>query len=200
MPAQREPAPRSRALRALDPGALLVLVVGETFHNQLVAPASVSTPVTPTAATRAATVRYDPSLSVALLRPFAGHVGFPLEVPEIVEASSQPDTLPGDVPARFYAIDRAHRAVRLVYVTGGEQYWGVEETNMPDPPLLDDRSFARTIKGHHYSLYYNGSQLHMVVLRAGQSSYWVVNSLLNSLSNKTMLAIAVGLRPFAAAK
>jgi hypothetical protein len=35
----------------------------------------------------------------------------------------------------------------------------------------------------------------MVVLRSGGASYWVVNTLLDSLSNETMLAIARGLRP-----
>jgi hypothetical protein len=33
------------------------------------------------------------------------------------------------------------------------------------------------------------------VLRAGGASYWVVNTLLDSMSNETMLAIAKGLRP-----
>ena len=35
----------------------------------------------------------------------------------------------------------------------------------------------------------------MVVLRDNGASYWVVNTLLDSLSNETMLAIARGLRP-----
>ena len=35
----------------------------------------------------------------------------------------------------------------------------------------------------------------MVVLRDNGATYWVVNTLLNSLSNETMLAIARGLRP-----
>jgi hypothetical protein len=35
----------------------------------------------------------------------------------------------------------------------------------------------------------------MVVLRQGGATYWVVNSLLDSLSNETMLAIAKGLKP-----
>jgi hypothetical protein len=35
----------------------------------------------------------------------------------------------------------------------------------------------------------------MVVLRDRGATYWVVNTLLNSLSNETMLAIARGLRP-----
>jgi hypothetical protein len=40
----------------------------------------------------------------------------------------------------------------------------------------------------------------MVVLRVGDASYWVVNTLLDSLSNETMLAIAKGLKPMAAPK
>ncbi len=35
----------------------------------------------------------------------------------------------------------------------------------------------------------------MVVLRVGEMSYWVVNTLLDSLSNETMIAIAKGLHP-----
>ena len=40
----------------------------------------------------------------------------------------------------------------------------------------------------------------MVVLHAHGASYWVVNTLLDSLSNETMIAIAKGLKPLAAAK
>ena len=42
--------------------------------------------------------------------------------------------------------------------------------------------------------------LHMVVLRANGASYWVVNTLLDSLSNETMLAIAKGLKPLTPAR
>jgi hypothetical protein len=35
----------------------------------------------------------------------------------------------------------------------------------------------------------------MVVLRKDGASYWVVNSILDALSNETMLAIAKGLAP-----
>ena len=48
---------------------------------------------------------------------------------------------------------------------------------------------------HVYPRDYTGPKLHMVVLRQGGASYWVVNTLLDSLSNETMLAIAKGLRP-----
>ena len=35
----------------------------------------------------------------------------------------------------------------------------------------------------------------MIVLRHGGASYWVVNTLLDELSNETMIAIAKGLQP-----
>jgi hypothetical protein len=38
----------------------------------------------------------------------------------------------------------------------------------------------------------------MIVLRQGGASYWVVNSLLDNLSNETMIAIAKGLKPLTA--
>ena len=56
------------------------------------------------------------------------------------------------------------------------------------------------MKGRSYDLYYSGSHLHMVVLHKGKASYWVVNTLLDSLSNETMLAIAKGLKPLTSGK
>ena len=56
----------------------------------------------------------------------------------------------------------------------------------------------RRIKGRRYELYYNGPKLHMVVLRTPKASYWVVNTLLDRLSNETMIAIAKGLKPLGA--
>ena len=115
----------------------------------------------------------------------------------MLEKTSSPDNQYGDIAARLYWIDKAQnaKAVRLVFVDGRNEYWGVEETDMPNPPILADRSFHRAIGGRVFSLYYTGSNLHMVVLRVDDKSYWVVNTLLDSLSNETMLAIATGLKP-----
>jgi hypothetical protein len=66
-----------------------------------------------------------------------------------------------------------------------------------DAPGLSDRHCVRRIAGRRCELYYNGPHLHMVVLRTDGASYWVVNSLLDRLSNETMIAIAKGLRPLA---
>ena len=66
--------------------------------------------------------------------------------------------------------------------------------------MLADKSFRHRLGGRDYDLYYSGSHLHMVVLRADGATYWVVNTLLDSLSNETMLAIAKGLKPLGPAK
>ena len=70
-------------------------------------------------------------------------------------------------------------------------------TDWKDAPVLAGRNFVRKIGGRRYELYYNGPHLHMVVLNTDGATYWVVNTLLDRLSNETMIAIAKGLRPFA---
>jgi hypothetical protein len=142
-----------------------------------------------------AVVRFDRGPGDGLLKPIASKVPFKLEVPTILEQSSYPDTLPGDKAVRRYYIEGHHQAIRMVFRTGGGEFWGIEETDWADAPVLADRSFQHDLGGREFSLYYTGAHLHMVVLRSGNTSYWVVNTLLDSLSNETMLAIAKGLKP-----
>ena len=115
-------------------------------------------------------------------------------VPTVLERSSWIDR---EKPIRLYRIDPdgKHKTVRLTYRTGGGEYWGVQMTDWEDAPVLSERNFIRSIRGRRYELHYTGPKLHMVVLRQGGASYWVVNTLLDSLSNETMLAIAKGLKP-----
>ena len=87
--------------------------------------------------------------------------------------------------------------LRLTYRLGSNEYWGIQMTRWVDAPALADKSLTQRIRGRTFDLYYTGSHLHMVVLRDNGASYWVVNTLLDSLSNETMLAIARGLRPMA---
>jgi LCP family protein required for cell wall assembly len=187
--------PHEAQLRALDPGSMLLVTVGQTFHNTL-PPVT----VTPVPKRQPANVRFDRGTGEELLRPLASKVPFPLMVPTVLERSSVPDTLPSDTPVRLYWIEGRHKAVRLVFRTGGNEFWGIQETDWPDAPVLADRSFQHDLGGREFSLYYSGAHLHMVVLRYGDRSYWVVNTLLDSLSNETMLAIAKGLKPLTTSK
>ena len=63
--------------------------------------------------------------------------------------------------------------------------------------MLADKNIRHRIHGRTFDLYYSGPNLNMVVLRENGATYWVVNTLLDSLSNETMLAIAKSLRPLA---
>jgi len=181
----------TRPIRQLGNGAMLIAVVGQTFHGSL-APA----PVDRTPRRVPANVTPGASAALDLLREKQSKVPFRLMVPTVIESSSWVDR---EKPIRLYRIDGpkgTHKAVRLVYrFGGGNRYWGVEQTDWRDVPVFDDKSLARRIKGRVYTLFYNGPHLHMVVVRHGAASYWVVNSLLDELSNETMLAIAKGLRP-----
>jgi hypothetical protein len=120
----------------------------------------------------------------------------------VLEGSSSLDNQYGDMPMRYYWIDHrgGHKAVVLVFRTGGNAYWDVEETNWNDAPILGDKSFHHNLGGREFDEYWNGSHLHMIVLRAHGATYWVENSLLDELSNETMLAIAEHLKPLTAVK
>jgi hypothetical protein len=174
------------AIAPLANDATLVVVVGQTFHDTLA-----SAPVDDTPKASPALVGASGPDTRALLVAAARKVPFRLEIPTKLAQGSVPAP---EMPIRTYAIARGHKAVRLVFRTGLE-YWGIEETNYFDAPILGDRSFRHILRGRTYDLYYNGPHLHMMVLREHGATYWVVNTLLDSLSNETMLAIARGLRP-----
>ena len=181
-------------IRQLSNGAMLVTVVGQTFHNRLAA-----APVDQTPKRQLAAVTSGTSASADLLRAIKQRIDFPLMVPTTIERSSWIDR---EMPLREYRIDpdKKHKAVRLTYKMGSNDYWGVQMTDWEDAPALAGRNFVRKIGGRRYELYYNGPRLHMVVLKTDGASYWVVNSLLDRLSNETMIAIAKGLRPLASVK
>ncbi|HZU20593.1 MAG TPA: LCP family protein [Gaiellaceae bacterium] len=203
-PADVEKLPRRHALIALDPGSMLLVVLGTTFHGSI-APL----PVHLVPKHEPPFVRYDAYSATQLLRPLARKAGFPLMTPMVLERNSSPDTQPGDVPVRLYWIDcqtdhcsakHDHKAIRLVFRTGANEYWGVEETSWTGAPALADRSFRHSIGGREADFYYSGSHLHMIVVHARGATYWVINTLLDSLSNETMIAIAKGLKPLTSVK
>jgi LCP family protein required for cell wall assembly len=196
-PADLAKLPRNQNLLALDPGSMLLVVLGTAYHGT-VAPA----PVVQVPTHQPAVVRYDAAPATGLLEPLRKKIPFTLMVPTVLERNSYPDTLPGDRPVRQYWIDKrgGHRAVRLVFRTGGGTFWGVQETDWDGAPALADKSFRHDLGGREFDLYYSGSHLHMVVLHAHGASYWVINTLLDDLSNETMLAIAKGLKPLTSGK
>jgi polyisoprenyl-teichoic acid--peptidoglycan teichoic acid transferase len=188
--------PVNAVIKGLSSGAMLTVIVGQTFHGTLA-----EAPVDKTPQRQAPNVAPGAEASLALLRERARKVPFKVMVPTVIERSSWIDR---ERPIRMYRIDPdgKHKTIRLTYKTGSgvNEYWGIQETDWDEAPVLSERNFIRSIGGRSYELHYTGPKLHMVVLRQGGATYWVVNTLLDSLSNETMLAIAKGLKPLSKMK
>jgi polyisoprenyl-teichoic acid--peptidoglycan teichoic acid transferase len=123
-----------------------------------------------------------------LARP---HVGFPVYHPrKLVRGSSFAEDAP-----RTYTIEapdkQRYRAYKMVVSTGyiGE-YYGVMGTSWHDPPILDSPSETRTVNGRDFLLFYNGDRLRLVGWKTKRGSYWVSNTLLQTLSSREMLGVA----------
>jgi LCP family protein required for cell wall assembly len=90
---------------------------------------------------------------------------------------------------------KRHRAYRIVAYDGRiGQYYGIQGTDWRSPPILDDPASRVRSGGRTYELFYDGSRLKLVAWRTRRGSYWVSNTLLRTLNNKQMLAIARSVR------
>src|SRR5919204_453720 len=177
------------SLRSHQFRAMLIVVVGASFDGTFATRSAIDQ----TPKKEPPAVASNPGASLPLVRSVRRKVPFRLEYPLLLEKTSAPSSLE---PVRVYRISGDHKAVRLVYTTNTVgDYWGIEETDWPDAPALQQPNFKHRIKGREFSFYYSGPNLHMIVRREHGAAYWVVNSLLDKLSNETMLAIAKSLRP-----
>ena len=117
-------------------------------------------------------------------------------VPTVLDSSSAPDST-----KPIYALpDRGrHHAVRLVFRTASGAYWGDRGDDWDDAPVLvATRASATCSAAGRTTSTTTAPKLHMIVLHEKGSTYWVVNSLLDNISNETMIAIAKGLKPLKA--
>jgi polyisoprenyl-teichoic acid--peptidoglycan teichoic acid transferase len=89
---------------------------------------------------------------------------------------------------------KRHAAYRMVAEYGPEyetQYFGVQGIKgWSDPPILDNPSETRTIHGREYDIYVDGDRVSMIAWHRGDNTYWISNSLLQSLTNDQMLGMA----------
>lgn len=98
-------------------------------------------------------------------------------------------------PPRVYKIltpggerKKSYRMVLKSPLVG--EYFGIQGTRWMDPPILDSPSEERTIKGRKFELHYEGDRLRLVAWKTPKAVYWVSNTLLQTLSEQQMIAIA----------
>ena len=83
---------------------------------------------------------------------------------------------------------KSYRMVLKLPLNG--EYYGLQGTRWMDPPILDGASEERTIGKRKFELHYEGDRLRLVAWRTPKAVYWVSNTLLQTLSERQMLAIA----------
>ena len=122
-------------------------------------------------------------------------VFYPGKVPDDTsfEATGEARAFPIDGPD-----DEVYEGYKIVLGTPGSsgltEYWGISGTNWSDPPILENPSETREIDGREYLLFFDGDRLRLVGWKQGQRSYWVNNTLLQTLDEDEMLATAQSMR------
>jgi hypothetical protein len=169
---------------------LIVAVVGTAFDGNIVDPQANAVP---TPVRVAPSVSMDPGMSLTSLQAVRSKVSFPLMLPHVIASGSHLASLE---PVRVFKPVSGKDELAQTFVTGaGNVYWQIIQTNWNTAPILRKPTGRVTLAGRRFDLYTSGGSIHMVVLRQGGATYWVMNTLRDELSNETMLAVAKGLRP-----
>lgn len=87
-----------------------------------------------------------------------------------------------------------------VGMTPSSGYFSIQVTRWLDPPAIAHPAAKKKIAGTRYLLFYNGTDLHMVAWRRGNSLYWVLNTIDDELTADFMLALATSFEPLDAAQ
>ncbi len=127
-------------------------------------------------------------------RTSARRLKFPVYIPtKVVPGSSYSSD------SRQYDIrdedDKKQPAYKMVieYSTPSTlpEYYGVQGTTWSDPPILDHPSESFEHDGRTYDVYYDGDRIRMIAWHDKDgNSYWVSNTLVQTLDNADMVAIA----------
>jgi hypothetical protein len=74
------------------------------------------------------------------------------------------------------------------------EYYGVQGLTWKAPPILDDPDRTITRGGRRLRLYYDGKQLRLVAWKTKRGTYWVSNTLTQTVNEDQMIEIASTLR------
>ena len=71
------------------------------------------------------------------------------------------------------------------------EYYGISGTDWDDPPILENPTDTKELDGRTYDRYWDGDRLRLVAWHdKHDNSYWVNNTLSQSLSAEQMMQIA----------
>jgi hypothetical protein len=75
------------------------------------------------------------------------------------------------------------------------EYYGVQGTTWSDPPILRHPTRTEVINGRRLREYGTGSELSVVAFTTAHATYWISNTLTNSIPSAELIAIAASMRP-----
>ena len=182
------PAIAALAHKAGDP--LTVVAIGTAYNGTLKLPHK-SKPLSVSTAT--AQVQDGVSMTLSAVRSKQPRARFRLMVPHKVALGSAISTEEG--VRLFKPLLGKQEFVLTFNLNGGVEYWQVEESNWTDAPLFDNPTATIKYKHHRYEVFTSNGHIQRIALFRGHNVYWVQNTILNSLSNATMIAIAESLQP-----
>jgi hypothetical protein len=75
------------------------------------------------------------------------------------------------------------------------EYYGLQGTRWKDPPILKDPTQIVTSGGRKFMVFMDGDRVRLVAWQTPDATYWLTNTLLQSLSKSQMLTIARTAKP-----
>ncbi len=101
---------------------------------------------------------------------------------------------------RPYALRDQHGHLHHAYVVVLQQnvlggYYDVQGTDWLNPPIIAHPDETQSSGGRTYMIFADGDHIHMVAWRQGKVLYWVINTLLEDLTNQQMMGIAHSVQP-----
>lgn len=137
-----------------------------------------------------------PASTLEEARAIAAHLPFSVEAPryQLTSAEAAPSLV------RRYDIRGAGRRLYPAYVIvvdrgGLGEFYDVQGTTWASPPLLNNPTSEVHIGSRSYALYYDGEHIRTIAWHEGPATYWIENTLTNSVSPRDMVALAQSTLP-----
>jgi hypothetical protein len=83
----------------------------------------------------------------------------------------------------------------LVLDAARGEYYGVQGTTWSDPPILRRPTRIEVVNGRRLREYGTGSQVSLVAFSTSNGTYWISNTLTDSIPGAELIAIAASMRP-----
>ena len=172
-----------------------MVVLGTDFGGKLAIHPSHKSP----SSALPSTITPDNQVYLQAFRDAAHRAHLPGMYPTVTQSASNFVPFTPTTPIRTYVIDNGGHGYNSLYamfqmpgITGA--WWGSGDRlrRRADP---ENPTTTRKLDGRTYRFYFNGPHLHLVAFAYRNRVYWVINTLLDDLTNPEMVAIARSLKP-----